>query len=152
LVTAHSGKVLPLKEIFSRPDILWRQFRRRLDTERPFCLVAGHTEEEVRSILEAFETLYRDQLPDLHLLRWSKPIFTWLTHATLDPDGTKRVTMDHLTRLVTAALRRSYEQGASDVDAAVLSQTAELMILRRDEIVEISGVPPDPPFPVEEVG
>jgi len=151
LVTAHSGKVIPLKEIFSRPDILWRQFRRRLDAERPFCLVAGHTEEEVPSILEAFETIYRDQLPDLHLLRWTRPIFTWLTHATLDPDGTKRVTMDHLTRLVTAALRRSYEQGASNVDAATLSQTAELMILRRDEIVEIAGVPPDPIFPVEEV-
>ncbi len=112
LVTAHSGKVIPLKEIFSRPDILWRQFRRRLDTERPFCVVAGHTEEEVRSILEAFETLYRDQLPDLHLLRWTRPIFTWLTHATLDPDGTKRVTMDHLTRLVRAALRRSYEEAS----------------------------------------
>jgi hypothetical protein len=69
LVTAHSGKVIPLKEIFSRPDILWRQFRRRLDTERPFCVVAGHTEEEVRSILQAFETLYREQLPDLHAAR-----------------------------------------------------------------------------------
>ena len=151
LVTAHSGKVIPLKEIFSRPDILWRQFRRRLDTERPFCVVAGHTEEEVRSILEAFETLYRDQLPDLHLLRWTRPIFTWLTHATLDPDGTKRVTMDHLTRLVTAALRRSYEQGARDVDVATLTRAAELMILRRDEIVEIAGTPNDPAFPVQEV-
>ncbi len=125
LVTAHSGKVIPV--------------------------VAGHTEEEVRSILEAFETLYRDQLPDLHLLRWTRPIFTWLTHTTLDPDGTKRVTMDHLTRLVTAALRRSYEQGARDVDAATLTQTAELMILRRDELVEIAGVPSDPAFPVQEV-
>ncbi len=152
LVTAHSGKVIPLKEIFSRPDILWRQFRRRLDTERPFCVVAGHSEEEVRSILEAFETIYRDQLPDIHLLRWTSPIFTWLTHATLDPDGTKRVTMDHLSRLVTAALRRSYEQGARDVDAATLTQTAELMILRRDEIVDISGTPNDPAFPVQEVG
>ena len=34
LVTAHSGNIIPLKEIFSRPDTLWRQFRRRLDTER----------------------------------------------------------------------------------------------------------------------
>lgn len=152
LVTAHSGKVIPLKEIFSRPDILWRQFRRRLDTERPFCVVAGHTLEEVRSILEAFETLYREQLPDLRLLRWTKPIFSWLTHATLDPDGTKRVTMDHLTRLVTAALRRSYEQGATDVDDATLTRVAELMILRRDAIVEIAGAPHDPAFPVEEVG
>jgi len=151
LVTAHSGKVIPLKEIFSRPDILWRQFRRRLSTERPFCVVAGHTEEEVRSILEAFETLYREQLPDLHLLRWTRPIFSWLTHATLDPDGTGRVTMDHLSRLVTAALRRSYEQGASDVDALTLTQTAELMILRRDAIVEIAGTPNAPDFSVQEV-
>jgi len=151
LVTAHSGKIIPLKEIFSRPDILWRQFRRRLDTKRPFCVVTGHTEEEVRSILEAFETIYREQLPDLHLLRWTKPIFTWLTHATLDPDGTKRVTMDHLSRLVTSALRQSYEQGASDVDVTTLTQVAELMILRRDEIVEIAGIPPDPDFPVQEV-
>jgi hypothetical protein len=75
--------------------------------------VAGHTEEEVRSILEAFEMLYRDQLPDLHWLRWTKPIFTWLTHATLDLDGTKRVTMDHLTRLATAALRRSSEEASN---------------------------------------
>src|SRR6266849_4358745 len=152
LVTAHNGAVIPLKEVFSQPDTLWRQFRRRLDTARPFCVVQGHTEEEVHSILGAFETIYRDQLPDLHLLRWTRPIFTWLTHATLDPDGTKRVTMDHLTRLVTAALRRSYEQGASDVDAATLSQTAELMILRRDEIVSVEGVPSDPAFPVQEVG
>jgi len=151
LITAHSGKIIPLKEIFSRPDILWRQFRRRLDTERPFCLVPGHTEEEVRSILEAFETIYRDQLPDLHLLRWTRPIFSWLTHATLDPDETKRVTMDHLTRLVTVALRRSYCLGASDVDGATLTQTAELMVLRRDEIVEISSEPPDPDFPIQEV-
>ena len=106
----------------------------------------------MRSIVEAFETIYRDQLPDLHLLRWTRPMFTWLTHATLDPDGTKRVTMDHLTRLVTAALRRSYDQGANDVDAATLSQTAERMILRRDEIVEIAGVTSDPTFPIEEVG
>ena len=113
--------------------------------------MAGHTEEEVRSILEAFETLYRDQLPDLHLLRWTKPIFTWLTHATLDLDGTSRVTMDHLTRLVTAALRRSYERGASDVDTATLTRAAELMILRRDEVVEIAGPPNDPAFPVQEV-
>jgi AAA domain len=151
LVTAHSGKVIPLKEIFSRPDILWRQFRRRLDTERPFCVVSGHTEEEVHSILGAFETLYREQVQLRQLLRWTKPIFSWLTHATLDPDGTGRVTMDHLSRLVMAALRRSYEQGASDVDAATLTRVAELMILRRDEIVEIVDKPTDPDGPVKEI-
>ena len=151
LVAAHIGAAIPLKEIFSRPDTLWRQFRRRLDTERPFCVVAGHTEEEVRPILAAFEDLYRSQLPDLQLCRWTKSIFTWLTHTTLDPDGSKRVTMDHLTRLVTSALRRSYEQGARDVDATILAATAEHMILRRDEIVEISGLPPERALLVTEV-
>lgn len=151
LVTAHIGAAIPLKEIFSRPDTLWRQFRRRLDTERPFCVVAGHTQEEVRSILAAFEDLYRSQLPDLQLCRWTKSIFTWLTQATLDPDGSKRVTMDHLTRLVTSALRRSYEQGARDVDANILAATAERMILRRDELVEITGLPSESVLEVTEV-
>ena len=151
LVTAHIGAAIPLKEIFSRPETLWRQFRRRLDTERPFCVVAGHTQEEVRSILAAFEDLYRSQLPDLQLCRWTTSICTWLTHATLDPDGSKRVTMDHLTRLVTSALRRSYEQGARDVDANILAATAEHMILRRDEIVEITGLPSESVLEVTEV-
>jgi hypothetical protein len=152
LVTAHSGNVIPLKEIFSRPDTLWRQFRRRLDTERPFCVVQGHTEEEVRDILATFEAMYRSQLPHLQLERWTKPIFTWLTHPALDPDGTKRVTMDHLTRLVTSALRQSYEQRATDMDGSVLQATAELMILRRDEIASIEGVPATTLLSVQEVG
>ncbi len=152
LVTAHTGMAIPLKEIFSRPDTLWRQFRRRLDTERPFCMVQGHTEEEVRSILVAFEDIYRSQLPDLQLGRWTRPIFTWLTHATLDPDGSKRVTMDHLTRLVTSTLRQTYEQGATDVDASTLQATAELMILRRDEITSIEGFPSSLSISVQEVG
>ena len=84
--------------------------------------------------------------------RWTKPIFTWLTHATLDPDGSKRVTMDHLTRLVTSALRHSYEQGATDVTAQALTSTAELMTLRRDEIVAIERLPAPLPIAVQEVG
>jgi AAA domain len=152
LVTAHTGMAIPLKEIFSRPDTLWRQFRRRLDTERPFCVVQGHTEEEVRSILVAFEDIYRSQFPDLQLGRWTRSIFTWLTHATLDPDGSKRATMDHLTRLVTSTLRQTYEQGATDVDASVLQATAELMILRRDEITAIDGLPTNRTLSVQELG
>lgn len=105
----------------------------------------------MRPILAAFEDLYRSQLPDLQLCRWTKSICTWLTHTTLDPDGSKRVTMDHLTRLVTSALRRSYEQGGRDVDATILAATAERMILRRDEIVEISGLPPERALLVTEV-
>ena len=152
LLTAHPGTAIPLIEIFSHPDTLWRQFRRRLDTERPFCVVQGHTEEEVRSILLAFEDIYRSQFPDLQLGRWTNPIFTWLTHATLDPDGSKRVTMDHLTRLVTSTLRQTYEQGATDIDASVLQATAELMVLRRDEITSIAGLPSSLSIPVREVG
>ena len=137
--------------MFSQPEVLWRQFRRRLDTQRPFCVVQGHTEEEVRSILMAFEDIYRSQFPDLQLGRWTRPIFTWLTHATLDPDGSKRVTMDHLTRLVTSALRQSYQQGAIDVTDQALAATAELMTLRRDEIVAIEGLPAPLPLSVQEV-
>ena len=114
-------------------------------------MVQGHTEEEVRSILVAFEDIYRSQFPDLQLGRWTRSIFTWLTHAALDPDGSKRVTMDHLSRLVTSTLRQTYEQGATDVDASVLQATAELMILRRDEITAIDGLPSSRALAVQEV-
>ena len=139
----------PFKEVFSRPEILWRQFRRRLDTQQPICSVLGHTADEVRLVLTAFEDLYRSQLPDLQLRLWADSIFAWLTHPLLDPDATGRVTMDHLTRLVTTSLRRTYEQGATNVTAATLQAVAELMILRRDEITIIDALPPEE-FPPEQ--
>jgi len=147
LVAAHTGRVIPFKETFAGPDVLWRQFRRRMDTEQPYCVVLGHTEEEIRPILTTFEELYRSQLPDLHLRRWSKAIFTWLSNPILDPDGSGRVTMDHLTRLVISALRRAYQQGADDVNATILGEAAEMMVLHRDEVIQIDGTPP-----VREVG
>ncbi len=152
LVAANSGNVVPFKETFAGPEILWRQFRRRLDTERPFCVILGHTMEEVRDILSTFEDIYRDQLPDLRLRSWAKPIFTWLTHQSLDPDATGRVTMDHLTRLVISVLRHAYEEGASNINEAMLTQTAECMILRRDDIVSIDASLREPLLPVQEVG
>jgi hypothetical protein len=142
LVAAHTGRVIPFKETFAGPDVLWRQFRRRMDTEHPYCVVLGHTEEEIRPILTTFEELYRSQLPDLHLRRWSKAIFTWLSNPILDPDGSGRVTMDHLTRLVISALRRAYQQGADDVNATILGEAAEMMVLHRDEVIQIDGTPP----------
>jgi hypothetical protein len=152
LVAAISGNTVPFKETFARPDTLWRQFRHRLDTERPFCVVLGHTLEEVCDILVVFEDIYRSQLPDVQLCRWGKAIFTWLTHPTLDPDGSGRVTMDHLSRFVVHVLRTAYCRGATDVDAALLEATADLMILRRDEITQIDDRSPGVPPPIEEVG
>src|SRR6266849_5829600 len=152
LVAAHSGNVIPFKETFAGPEILWRQFRRRMDTERPFCVVLGHTMEEVRDILTTFEDIYRSQLPDLKLRAFAKPIFTWLTHQSLDPDATGRVTMDHLTRLVISALRYSYEQGETSVNEKVLQGRAEFMIIRRDEITAIDGTSSQPSFEATEVG
>jgi hypothetical protein len=139
LVVAHTSGSMPFKEVFARPDTLWRQFRRRLDTELPFCQILGHTVHEVRDILATFETIYRSQLPNLQLRRWATSITAWLTHPTLDPDGTGRVTMDHVTRFVVSVVRQAYEHGAIDVDATLLERTAELMVLRRDEVVAIDA-------------
>ncbi len=36
LVTAGRGNTIPLKEIFDQPDIMWLQFRRRLDKLEPY--------------------------------------------------------------------------------------------------------------------
>ncbi len=153
LVVAHTGGVLPLKEVFARLETLWRQFRRRLDTELPFCQILGHTVHEVRDILATFEVIYRPQVPELQLRRWATAITTWLTHPALDPDGTGRVTMEHLSRLVVSVVRQAYAHGATDVDAPLLERTAELMVLRRDTLVAIDGEPePTSPLPVQELG
>src|SRR5260370_17631415 len=136
----------------SRSEPLWRQFRGRMDTEHPYHIVPGHTEDEVYEILTTFEQLYCGQLADLHLRQWTKTMFTWLTNPILDPDGTSRVTMNHLTRLVTTALRRAYVQGATDVNAATLQEVADLMILRRDEITMIEDTSPNELPPEQGVG
>jgi len=149
LVAATGGNVVPFRATLAGPEPLWRQFRGRMDTEHPYYIVPGHTEEEIYEILTTFEEIYRSQLPNLQLRQWSKTIFTWLTNPILDPDSTGRVTMDHLTRLVTTALRRAYCRGATDVDAATLQAVADLMILRRDEITMIDGLPPEE-FPPEQ--
>jgi hypothetical protein len=133
-VAATTGNVIPFKATLAGPEPLWRQFRERMDTEYPYHLIAGHTEEETYEILTTFEDIYRSQLPDLQLGRWTKTIFTWLTNPILDSGSTGRVTMNHLTRLVTVTLRRAYNQGATNIDAETLQAVADLMILRRDEI------------------
>ncbi len=133
LVTAHSGDVIPLKEIIKQPDNIWRQFYRRMDTEHPFCVVDGHTKDEIVEILATFEELYRSQVPNLHLRRWTPYIYEQLTSSILDLDSSRRVTMDHLTRFVTSALQRTYNQGEADVNGQILKETAERMIQHRDD-------------------
>ncbi len=85
LVAAGRGSTIPLKEIFDQPETMWLQFRRRLDKLEPFCRIAGHTSEEVREILAALETVYRDPFPQLNLRQWSGAIYTWLTQPVLVP-------------------------------------------------------------------
>jgi hypothetical protein len=137
LVVAHSGNDMPLKAVFEGAGVFGQQLRWRMDTERWYSVVPGHTEEEIRDILTAFEDLYRSQLPGLQLRRWSKNIFVWLTHKTIDTENTGRVTMCHLTDLVNIAVRTAYNQGATDVDEEIMLKTAELMTVRRSEITYI---------------
>lgn len=139
LVAAHGGDVVPLKQVITTPVTFWQQFYNRMDTEHPFRAIDGHTLQEVRDILTAFEKLYHDQLPDLRLRIWAKEIYGWLTNTILDLDSTKRVAMGHLTRFVTSALRRAYNEGGTDVNGEILEKTADLMIHRRDELFHIGG-------------
>ncbi len=152
LVAATGGNVVPFRATLAGPEPLWRQFRGRMDTEYPYYLVPGHTEEETYEILTTFEGIYHNQLPDLQLRQWTKTIFTWLTNPILDPDSTGRVTMNHLTRLVTTTLRRAYDRGATNIDAETLQAVADLMILRRDEITVIDEVLPEEEPPEQGVG
>jgi hypothetical protein len=142
LVTAGRGNTIPLKEILDQPDVMWLQFRRRLDTLEPFCRVAGHTSDEVREILATLETVYRELLPQLNLRQWGGAIYTWLTQPVLDPTSSGRVTMDALMKLVTTAVEWSYQAGETDVRAETLETAAELLVLRRDTLRLIDGAGP----------
>src|SRR2546421_11736259 len=139
LVTAGRGNTIPLKEIFDQPDIMWLQFRRRLDSLQPFCRIAGHTSEEVRDILASLETVYRELFPHLNLRQWSSFIYTWLTQPHFDLTHSGRVNMDHVMKLVTTALEWTYEANETDVRAETLEQAAELLVLRRDTFRIIDG-------------
>jgi hypothetical protein len=142
LVTAGRGNTIPLKEIFDQPDVMWLQFRRRLDKLEPFCRIAGHTSEEVREILAALETVYREPFPQLNLRQWSGAIYTWLTQPILDPTSSGRVTMDYLMKLFTTALEWSHQAGETDVKAETLQAAAELLMLRRNTLRIIDGAGP----------
>lgn len=46
LVSASGQGIVPLRGTYrTRQELIWRQFRRRLDPGRSYCLVLGHTEE-----------------------------------------------------------------------------------------------------------
>src|SRR6266704_4943951 len=150
LVTAGRGNTIPLKEIFDQPDPTWLQFRRRLDKLEPFCRIAGHTSEEVREILAALETVYRELLPQLNLHRWSGAMYTWLTQPVLDPTNSGRVTMDYLMKLVTTALEWSHAAGETDVKTEMLESAASLLVLRRDTLRIIDGAGPSIEAPQSE--
>ncbi len=137
LVAAGRGNTIPLKEIFDQPETMWLQFRRRLDKLEPYCRIVGHTSEEVRDILAALETVYRELFPQLNLRQWSGAIYTWLTQPTLDPTNSGRVTMDYLMKLVTIALEWSYEASETNVRSETLEKAAELLVLRRDTLRKI---------------
>src|SRR5438874_3035870 len=116
----------------------------------PFCRIAGHTSEEVREILAALETVYRELFPQLNLRRWTGSIYTWLTQPVLDPTSSGRVTMDYLMKLVTTALEWTYAAGETDVKAETLEKAASLLVLRRDTLRIIVGAGPSVEAPPSE--
>ncbi len=152
LVAAARGNTIPLKETLDQPDPTWLQWRRRLDKIQPFCRIASHTSEEVREILAALETVYRELFPQLNLRQWSGSIYTWLTQPVLDPANSGRVTMDYLMKLVTTALEWTYQTGEPDVRAETLELAAQLLVLRHDTLWIIDGAGPIVEAPAPEAG
>src|SRR5256712_5595661 len=150
LVAAGRGNTIPLKEIFDQPETMWLQFRRRLDKLEPFCRIVGHTSEEVREILAALETVYRELFPHINLRQWTGAIYTWLTQPVLDPTNSGRVTMDYLMKLVTTALEWSFEASETNVRAETLESAASLLVLRRDTLRIIDGAGPSVEVPQSE--
>ena len=139
LVAASFGSENPLVTNLSRPEMLWEQFRQRLDDDRPFCRIPGHTQAEVHDILSMFESYYRlHHLLRLHLVRWTEPIYDCLVHPTLDLAGSKRATMGNLTKLVNLTVKAAYLEGLDDITPDLLDKTIHRLTLgsRQDTIID----------------
>nr|WP_242527408.1 hypothetical protein [Ktedonosporobacter rubrisoli] len=143
LVAAGRGDTIPLKETFDLPDPTWLQFRRRFDKLQPFCRVASHTSDEVRTILATLEQVYQPLFPQLNMRQWTSSIYGWLTNPVLDPTHSGRVTMDNLMKLVMTALEWSYLAGDTEVKAERFKSAAELLVLRHDTLKLIDGAGPE---------
>lgn len=139
LVTAGRGAVVPLKDILDQPEMMWMQFRRRLDRVQPYCQIANHTREEVRDILAALEQVYQAYFPALHLQQWTGAIYAWLTNPLLDPQGSQRVNMDHLMKLITTALEWTYAEAKMDVTAQTLETSAQLLMVQHKSVYVIDA-------------
>jgi len=139
LVTAGGGGVVPLKDILDQPEMMWMQFRRRLDRVQPYCQIANHTREEVRDILATLERVYQAYFPALHLQKWTGAIYTWLTNPLLDPQGGQRVNMDHLMKLVTTALEWTSAEAKMDVTAQTLEAAAQLLMVQNKSVYVIDA-------------
>ncbi|MBX7222829.1 MAG: TniB family NTP-binding protein [Blastocatellia bacterium] len=144
LVTAGRGAAMPLKDIFDQPETMWMQFRRRLDRVQPYCRIANHTQEEVRDILGALESVYQPYFSALNLRQWTGTLYSWLTHPLLDPQRTGRANMDNLVKLVTTALEWTYAQGEADVTAQTLEAASQLLLLQREsvQVIDAPGAHP----------
>ena len=93
----------------------------------------------MRDILLSLEHIYRPSFPALNLQQWTGSVYTWLTHPLLDPQKSGRVLMDHLMKLITAALQWSYAQAEVDVSSKYLEAAAEQLTVRHDNIQVIDA-------------
>lgn len=141
LVSASNGADIPLKELLlaHADDLSWWQFIRRFNATRAYQLVANHTADELIEICAGFEDLYRDQLPDLSLVEWAEPLYIWLTNPILDPGGTRRVTMDNMSKCLTTAIAAAYNRGLRNITEELLHAVATLMTVKRDEVYLVDG-------------
>jgi hypothetical protein len=122
-------------------------YRLPLPKHAPFAI--GYTFEG-KLILASLEIVHRQLFPHLNLRQWSGFIYQWLTQSPFDPTHSGRVTMDHVMKLVTTALERTYEAHETDVRAQTLEDAASLLVLRRDTFRVIDGDGPGHDAPAAE--
>lgn len=139
-LSASDGHTVPLQETLeSGTLVLRRQFERRLDIEDRYCQIDNHTKEEVAQILDAYERAYRPQFAHLTLLPYARSIYDWLIDPRVDIEGTRRVTMGNIEAFVIACLKRAFMQSLTNVTEDIVFDVAQLMALRRNELINVAG-------------
>lgn len=67
--------------------------------------IFGLNPEEVYQVLDAMEDIYRPFLPEIQLKQFAGNIFGWLTSTSIDVRGTRRVSMQNLSKLIYEAAK-----------------------------------------------
>lgn len=97
--------------------------------------ILGLNPEEVYQVLDTMEDIYRPYLQEIQLKQFAGNIFGWLTSSNIDVKGTRRVSMQNLSKLIYEAVKIACIQyKVPNISGELLKYVCSEKILINDNI------------------